>query len=92
LLWDSLFLLYGLALLAHLVLSRDRSARATASPYQARSGLFARERPSNRLSPKGSGAKVQVMITVGYPYPLARLDGPCQQSGAECGLVRTRRS
>ena len=46
----------------------------------------------NRLSLKGSGARVQVMIIVAYPYPPARLHMPRQQSGAEYGLVRTRRS
>ena len=55
-------------------------------------GPFAGARSQNRLPPKGSGARVQVMITVAYPYPLARRDMPRQQAGADCGLVRTRRS
>ncbi len=55
-------------------------------------GPFARVRPQNRLSLKGSGARVQVVIIVAYPYPPARRHMPRQQSGAECGLVRTRRS
>jgi hypothetical protein len=90
LLWDPPLLL-RLALLG--ICAVVRWVRpAIASPHWARWGPFAGARFQNRLPPEGSGARVQVMITVAYPYPLARRDMPRQQAGADCGLARTRRS